>query len=317
VDSNFRVLYLTGGLGNQLFQYAFALNDLEVQTLIIDSELGWPVIGRNNSATLFEYRLNHRVEILNHRTVSVFIRKLGFFCIKLSSSKKLNDRKLIMPILSRAVGFIFSLHYKRRLKTFISKGVGFSKSPTNLRNHLVIGYFQTYYWPTLEKIKDELMNLELVQPSDQFEKYQQLAEIEKPLVVHIRLGDYLNETSFGIPSLKYYQTAITELFDPNTHKKIWVFTNDQCGAERIFPKEFINQVRWIPNVADSAAETLEVMRLGNDYVIGNSTYSWWGAFLSKNEKASVIAPLPWFKDSMEPNLLCPPNWKRIKAWPET
>ena len=317
MSSNFRVLYLTGGLGNQLFQYAFALNKLEDQALIIDAELGWPVNGRNNLPVIFEYKLNQSVEILKHRKVRLFIRKLGFFCIKLSSSTKLNDRSLIISILNRVTSFIFSFHYKKRLRTYISGGVGFSDSSTSLRNHLIFGYFQTYNWPALLEIKDELVNLKLVQPSDQLKKYQELSELENPLVVHIRLGDYLNETTFGIPSQRYYQKAISELFDPDIHKKIWVFTNDKSGAEGIFPKEFVNQVRWIPNVADSAAETLEVMRLGNDYVIGNSTYSWWGAFLSKNKKASVIAPMPWFKDSKEPNLLCPPNWKRIDAWPET
>jgi hypothetical protein len=315
VDRKFRVLYLTGGLGNQLFQYAFALNNLEDQALIIDSELGWPVNGRENLPVIFEYKLNQSVEILKHRKVSLFTRKLGFFCIKLSSSTKFENSRLIKILLKLVSGLIFSMHYKRKLKVYISGGVGFSKPPSSLSSHLILGYFQTYNWPDLLMIKGELANLELVKPSEQLGKYQELAEIEKPLVVHIRLGDYVNETKFGIPTMQYYQKAIAELFDSNKHKKIWVFTNDQPAAEKIFPKEFINQVRWIPNVADSAAETLEVMRLGNDYVIGNSTYSWWGAFLSKNARASVIAPLPWFKDSKEPKLLCPPNWKRIEAWP--
>jgi hypothetical protein len=315
VGSKNRLLYLTGGLGNQLFQYAFALNNLEDQTLVIDAELGWPVIGRNNLPVLFEYKLNHKVEILNRRTAGAFIRKLGFFSIKLSSSKKANDRKIIKRILHGPLNLIFSLHYKKKVKTYISNGVGFSDTRDNLEDHLIIGYFQTYKWASLEKNRGELVNLGLVHPSDLLAEYQRLAEIEKPLVVHIRLGDYLNESSFGIPSAMYYKNAITELFDPNKHKKIWIFTNDQSGAENIFPKEFVYQARWIPNVADSAAETLEVMRLGIDYVIGNSTFSWWGAFLSKNQKASVIAPMPWFKHSTEPHSLCPPNWKRVEAWP--
>ena len=314
--NNYRLLYLTGGLGNQLFQYAFALNNLEEQTLLIDSELGWPVEGSNNLPVLFEYKLNQRVERISIRIPSTYIRKLGFFCVKLSSSNKVNARKLIKLILNYPLSIIFSLHYKKKIITHISNGVGFSDNHENLKNSLIIGYFQTYMWASLEKNKSELASLELVNPSDQLAKYQKLAEIEKPLVVHIRLGDYLNESSFGIPSVRYYQNAMRELFDPNKHKKIWVFTNDQSGAENIFPKEYFGQVRWIPNVGDSAAETLEVMRLGVDYVIGNSTYSWWGAFLSKNPNATVIAPNPWFKHATEPNLLCPPHWKRIDAWPK-
>jgi hypothetical protein len=165
-------------------------------------------------------------------------------------------------------------------------------------------------------MKNELLNLELKAPSEKLLEYQKLAQIEKPLVVHIRLGDYVAEKSFGIPSLNYYQNAIFGLYDRSTHKKIWVFTNDQSGALKLLPKEILLDVRWIPNVADSPAETLEVMRLGHDYVIGNSTYSWWGAFLSKNQQATIVAPSPWFKESKEPSLLCPENWQRIEAWPE-
>jgi hypothetical protein len=154
-----------------------------------------------------------------------------------------NARKLIKLILNYPLSIIFSLHYKKKITTHISNGVGFSDTHENLRNSLIIGYFQTYIWASLEKIKGELVNLELENPSDNLAKYQKLAEIEKPLVVHIRLGDYLNESSFGIPSEMYYQNALRELFDPNKHKKIWIFTNDQSGAENLFPKEYYSLIK--------------------------------------------------------------------------
>lgn len=311
-----RYLYLTGGLGNQLFQYAFALSDSRDRQLIIDAELGWPVIGKNDLPVLFEYELNQSVEMLNLQGRMGLVRKLGFFCIKLSSTSNRIYSHTLTPLLRPLLSMVFSLYYGRSLKVFIARGVGFYTTTLARKHEMVIGYFQSFHWPSLSHVKNELVNLKLVAPSSELTYYEGLAQTEKPLVVHIRLGDYLAEKSFGIPSPSYYQTAITELFDRNKHKKIWVFTNDHDGAKKILPHEFMKDIRWIPNVAESAAETLEVMRLGHDYIIANSTYSWWGAFLSKNQEASVIAPTPWFKEGVEPKHLCPPNWKRIAAWPQ-
>jgi hypothetical protein len=53
------------------------------------------------------------------------------------------------------------------------------------------------------------------------------------------------------------------------------------------------------------------MQFGGAHIIANSTFSWWGAYLSRSTKI-VIAPGSWFKDLEEPLDLIPPEWKRIK-----
>jgi hypothetical protein len=64
----------------------------------------------------------------------------------------------------------------------------------------------------------------------------------------------------------------------------------------------------------TSAETLEIMRLGKAYIIANSTFSWWGAMLSKSENPLVICPDIWFKSQAEPLDLIPSSWKRVPAW---
>ena len=58
------------------------------------------------------------------------------------------------------------------------------------------------------------------------------------------------------------------------------------------------------------------MSLCNDFIIANSTYSWWGAWLSSNKNKKVIAPVQWFgktgytKDHDIKDLI-PETWTRI------
>ena len=63
----------------------------------------------------------------------------------------------------------------------------------------------------------------------------------------------------------------------------------------------------------SAAETLQTMRLCHGYVIGNSSFSWWGAKLSFQENPPVISPSKWFLGQPDPAGLIPDDWERIDA----
>ena len=87
------------------------------------------------------------------------------------------------------------------------------------------------------------------------------------------------------------------------------------AAKNIFPRELLNNVRWMENSTCSPVCVLETMRHGNGYVIANSTFSWWGAFLSRTPNAKVIGPEPWFKTKGGPNDLIVEPWKGIDpAW---
>ena len=72
-------------------------------------------------------------------------------------------------------------------------------------------------------------------------------------------------------------------------------------------------IRWINSVDDSVVGTLQAMRLGCAYVIANSTFSWWAAYLSLNPSVEVVAPSPWFMVMEDPKELIPPNWEQIDA----
>lgn len=123
-----------------------------------------------------------------------------------------------------------------------------------------------------------------------------------------------SKNNFGIPGKDYYTDAISQQWSTGLYKKIWVFSDEPEVAVSHLPQQYLSQIRWIPEIDSSAAQTLEVMRLGAGFVIGNSTFSWWGAFLAYNSEAHVIAPRPWFKFGKSPQDLIPPGWKQIDAF---
>jgi len=141
-----------------------------------------------------------------------------------------------------------------------------------------------------------------------------LALIESPLVVHIRLGDYKNEDTFGILPRTYYETSISRMWESGEYQKIWVFSDEPELAKDFLSFMPAENLRWIEEIDDSASLTLEAMRNGRGYVIGNSTYSWWGAFLSYTPNAKVIAPRPWFRKIPSPQDLIPPHWDSEVSW---
>jgi hypothetical protein len=67
----------------------------------------------------------------------------------------------------------------------------------------------------------------------------------------------------------------------------------------------------VPDKDISPSETLELMRYGRAYVIANSSFSWWGAYLRMNHRASVYAPKKWFKGMEDPADLIPPDWRIV------
>jgi hypothetical protein len=73
------------------------------------------------------------------------------------------------------------------------------------------------------------------------------------------------------------------------------------------PVQFFNQSGL------SDVEVWDLMRHFSAYIISNSTFAWWAAFLRENQGAPVYAPDPWFQGMASPNKLIPEDWTRVKA----
>lgn len=301
-----------GGLGNQLFQYANALM-LNPEARIIATKV--------STKTLNDFAIP---EVVNYASLDVdnhglFKNRLSikFHNMILRNSSFENRHpgwKSVGAGLQRMAVYFLGFLLGKAPMIYFQSNLGFqprfNKSiPQQL---LQIGYFQHAHWLSDIRVCNKLFRLSLPNPSPRFLEIANEFKERKILVLHMRFGDYLNEKLFGLPTLEYFERAITLQLDTNNFDKIVVFTNGERNALELLDSLQIDNAYIVSNhepISDS--ETLELMRLGSGYVLSNSTFGWWGAFLSRQQSAPVICPTPWFQGMIEPKELIPSHWHRI------
>lgn len=143
--------------------------------------------------------------------------------------------------------------------------------------------------------------------------------------VHHRLGDYLNHPNhFPIPTSKYYIDSMKSVISENPDTIFYVFSDDIEGIkfsyqQYEFTKSLIDENRVVffhgtprpVEVVNRIGEPqdwldLFAMSLCKNHIIANSTFSWWGAFLSLDE--SPRYPSIWFGSN--PDVATIP-WERM------
>lgn len=303
------VLHLTGGLGNQLFQYSAAATRGK-QVIEINTTLGRPRSFNGNAPDIFSFTLPFETTVSKTvvRTPFLVSKATGYALRSGVAPRYVEKIPAVSKLIEFAVSIILFAATTRIYRPIRGKGVGYSVLKKSILSEYLIGYFQSYKYP--QSVYPNLMKMEPKENGPELESLKNISKLEKPLVVHFRLGDYLQEKDFGIPGSKYYSYAISKLWNSGRYGSIWVFSDDINGAKGSFPKAYLEHVRWIGEVDSSPVATLQAMRLGSGYVIANSSFSWWGAFLSFEKDSEVIAPEPWFRGMESPKDLYPPRWER-------
>ncbi len=308
------VVSLTGGLGNQLFQLAAGLSLSKGNLLTVATQYGKPRKNEEEQAEIFSFHLPEKV-ITDKLCKSNFLMyKIAGFLLRVGVAPKKYERNKFFDYLLRLLGFIvFSIERKQFIKVNYSKNIGYTDMDIKSVNTLLFGYFQSFVWVNDPVVKKSMMSINVRVGSDIVDKFRRLSIVEKPLIVHLRLGDYLTEKEFGIPSKNYYTKSIDYLMSLGKCSKIWLFSDNIELAQLYIKNDRNREVRFFSQNEYSTAVTFEIMRLGSSYVIANSSFSWWAAFLCKNSNVEVIAPKPWFIKIPEPNRLIPLNWKRFSS----
>jgi hypothetical protein len=139
-----------------------------------------------------------------------------------------------------------------------------------------------------------------------------IRQIGHPTIsLHVRRTDYLTNSGNHPPcSIDYYQRALEVV--PQS-LPIIVFSDDIEWCKR---QAFFHGSRWVFSHHRSNIVDMCLMSHCSHHVIANSSFSWWGAYLSANSNKIVVAPYKWFGTegrtaAYDTSDLLPDNWIRV------
>jgi hypothetical protein len=192
------------------------------------------------------------------------------------------------------------------LRVYTSTAVGHDPTVLTLpAGTRLRGYFQSWKLASTALDFGYPRQPALRKPSAWADELTTRAQRERPVIVHVRRGDYALVNEFGMLGRGYYDAAIARMRDRGIAGPVWVFSDDPNEALKIVDGEAITG-------SSSAAEEMWVMSHGAAHIIANSTFGWWAAWMNA-PRIPVIAPTPWFRAGPVIEGLIPPEWDLIDA----
>lgn len=293
------IINFKGGLGNQMFQYAF----------------GRKLSIKNNVPLLFDTTGYDRQTGDTNRAFT-----LDKFNIdgKAASPEEIQAMKYPFGPLSKAWRLI-------KAKVFKLYYVEFNEAYEAWRGTdlYLDGYFQDEKY--FKDIRDTLL-YDFVVKNQMGVAAKQKEELLKslrragtsPVLIHVRRGDYVSDATInkthGTCGPEYYQEAIRALKEKTGGQKAAYFliSDDMAWAkEHIAPLVGSEELIPVSNPEIKDYEELALMSECDHFIIGNSTFSWWIAWLGEKATSIVIAPSVWTRKLVYPRGPIPERWDRI------
>ncbi len=284
------IVKLYGGLGNQMFQYAAgrALSLRNLDTLKLD--LSWFKNVGNDAERPFRLNVfDIKVDEVSEAEIKNFIPKNKLF---------------------RILGL-----YDHR-KYIKERHFDFDPNLLNLEGDVYLdGYWQSekYFQDFAHQIREDF-RLKLPLSVAAQEMKERICRVENSVAVHIRRGDYVrNPKTFlyhGVCPLEYYEKALSYLRRKVGDVTLFVFSDEIEWAKG--QKLFENAI-FVSSPELQDYEEMYLMSLCRHNVIANSSFSWWGAWLNRNENKIVVAPKRWFNVTKDTSNLIPRDWIRVKG----
>lgn len=289
------IVQLSDGLGNQLFQYAFALA-LQQQT------------GRHimlDRSWFPEYGGKLRKAV--HRPYALGAYKLG-----LAMASRLQTHELMY-----GKGIVGTVRKMLHIKKGLAREADLPEPLTCADECVVKGFFQKARYA--DSVRDQLLqDLALpetsLNPANRSMLSAIRAEGERAVCVHVRRGDYVRQDTqqvHGLCGEAYYQQAETLLAEKVGHAlHLFIFSDDPEWVRTHYKSTYPITCVDI-NTAAEGYRDINLMRHCRHAIVANSTFSWWGSWLIPHEQKICIAPQKWRADGTDTTGLLPDSWYTI------
>lgn len=288
---------LFGGLGNQMFQYAIGRS----LSLKNNTPLGLDVcylLDRTprKSFTFRDFDLelfNIKAEVLPKSKIPLWFRHIG-------------------------KGIFFLMLNKIRDKIPFGKGVEkqdfiFDERVYNHKGSIYLkGYWQNpKYFQDMRKVLIHDFSLKNILPA-RIQLLREEVQGRESLCIHVRRGDYVGNKFHNVLDKDYYPRSFQKIKDIAPVEHVYIFSDDidWCRKNISFdlPTTFVGE----EFAGEKATGHFELMRACKYFIIPNSTFSWWAAWLSDSPEKIVIAPKKWINDdSINTKDLIPPEWVQL------
>lgn len=287
------IVKLKGGLGNQLFGYAF-YRSLQLKNANINVYLDKStyINDCNKRGNLYPIQIDLYNVVVNECTIEQ--KDL------LANDGRTFLRKVIRKLFGNKKSYILEQNPLKYDSQVMDKD-----------NVYLDGYWQTSKY--FDDIRDTILTeISLKIPLDSANQ-DLLNKIESTnaVGVHVRRGDYLKvpEMYGGICTSAYYIHAIDYMRRHTDNPVFYIFSNDINWCREVFAS--YTDIEYVDiNGEDRGYFDLELMRNCKHNIIANSSFSWWGAWLNENPEKIVIAPKKWLNGEVNDDV-CPEDWKRM------
>ncbi len=301
-----KIVQLSGGIGNQMFQFAFvkAIESRQSDVVLFDKD------------TWFykeSLRFNKKTGLTDDgRCKREF--ELGIF--KLPESLFAKEENICQlrkkSILPKAIRKIFGIgRYKFLVKE--RKEFCFDEELLNIKTDAYYeGFFQNeLYFNNIRDVLLDIFQFPNLDPSDveNIELLNSIENSDNSVFIHVRREDYVNLNM--TLSLDYYKKAVEKIYSLVKKPHFYVF----CAEDPSYIRDnfkFLNNYELVGiknNKRNNYWVNMLMMSKCKHAIIANSSYSWWGAWLIKNKNKFVLAPSPWLFG--EDNVICE-DWIKIK-----
>jgi len=278
---------LTGGLGNQMFQFA----------------TGFAIAKKNNVRLSLDLNYINRRQLFNgFELEKVFnIYSKVSFLNKALSFQSINFKEILNKI------DVTFYNFKEPHFHYTSKILDIPK------HSFLDGYWQSeLYFKDYSKEIKKIFNF-----SDKLDEQNELISNDinqsNSISIHIRRGDFLlkrNDNHY-MNLKEYYLKAINESSKFFKNPKYFIFTDDPSWVTDNFVLDHSYFIVAV-NQGTKSFYDMHLMSLCKSNIIANSSFSWWGAWLNSRKDKIIYAPKNWFKDkSISTDDLIPNSWNVI------
>ena len=273
------IVRLLGGLGNQMFQFAAGYSlakrlgvevKLDTSYLLAHNLQGKNIVKRFFDLDIFDYQFDiaSKLEVRRH--------------VYWGKTNRIND--------------FFHRIIKKNNNVYLQPHTDYDKICEQLQSpKYIIGYFQSYKYfiNVVDEVRDIFTSFKQPLLDQGLSLKNEITELNS-VCLNVRRTDFLKSAVHGVCSLKYYEKAVEHLSSIVGNIHIFVFADDIEWCKENLKFKYKTTFVDHSYAGQKFRDYFELMIACRHFIIPNSSFAWWAAWLGSDRDKIVVAPKKWY-----------------------